>query len=375
MNKPIKKLLVISAINIREGGPLTILNNCLNELANSDLLKRFNIVALVYKKELCLYKGITYVEFPKANKRLHYFYYEYIGLKNRWNQGEIELLISLTDKTPNIKANLKAVYIHNPTPFFEVNIKDFFQRPFLVLYKIFYAKLCSINIKSNNTLIVQQDWLRSAYSDLLDFSKSKIVVFPPVFTKNQQININDIENLSKSKSFIFASLPRSFKNFEVICEAVKIVNNNINDEFKVLLTLNGTENKYSSFIYKKYKSVKNIEFLGLLPHNELVKLYEDTECLIFPSRLETWGLAISEYSIFNKPMLLADLPYAHNTAQGSKKTSFFDVSKADELAKKMIQIIKNDYSFLKEVPRKKIDDPSTTSWIETVNYLLDQHEE
>lgn len=374
MNKPIKKLLIISAINIREGGPLTILNNCLDEIANSDLLNRFNVVALVHKKELCFHEGIIYIEFPKSHKRLHYFYYEYVGLKNKWNQDDIELLISLTDKTPSVKAKLKAVYIHNSTPFFEVNNKDFVNRPFLVLYKFFYAKLCAINVKSNNYVIVQQDWLRKAYSDLLNFSKSNIIVFPPVITKSAKTNINIENSLRNCKTFIFASLPRSFKNFEIICEAVKIVNNTLEDDFKVLLTLNGTENKYSSFIYSKYKSVRNINFLGLVPHNVLLKLYEDADCLIFPSRLETWGLAISEFSILNKPMLLADLPYAHNTAQGSNLTSFFDVNNSEELAKKMINLIKGDYSFLKEVPRKNIASPFTTSWVETIKYLLDKHE-
>jgi glycosyltransferase involved in cell wall biosynthesis len=243
-----------------------------------------------------------------------------------------------------------------------------------VLYKFFYAKLCAINVKSNNYVIVQQDWLRIAYSDLLNFSKSNIIVFPPVIVKSPKTNSENVKKSSNCITFIFASLPRSFKNFEIICEAVKIINNTLEDDFKVLLTLNGSENKYSSFIYEKYKSVGNIEFLGILPYDELMKLFEDTNCLIFPSRLETWGLAISEFSILNKPMLLADLPYAHNTAQGSKQTSFFDVSKADELAKKMIQLIKGDHSFLIEVPKKSVNSPFTTSWVETINYLLDKQE-
>jgi glycosyltransferase involved in cell wall biosynthesis len=269
---------------------------------------------------------------------------------------------------------LKAVYIHNPTPFFEVDFKDFVKRPFLVLYKLFYAKVCAINIQSNNYLIVQQDWLRRAYSDLLNFSKSNIIVFPPIISVSPKENIEKVKKLSTCKTFIFASLPRSFKNFEIICEAVKIINNTIEEDFKVLLTLNGTENQYSSLIYRKYKSVRNIKFLGLVPHNVLLKLYEDADCLIFPSRLETWGLAISEFSILNKPMLLADLPYAHNTAQGSKQTSFFDVNNAVELANKMIQLIKGDHSFLKEVLKKNIAPPFTNSWVDTIYYLLDKYE-
>jgi glycosyltransferase involved in cell wall biosynthesis len=374
MNEDQKKVIIISALNIREGGPLTIVNNCLSELANSDLLNRFKIVTCVHKKSLCLHKGITYLEFPKTKNRLYYLYYEYFGLKKKLSQYNIELFISLTDKTPNVKANKKAVYIHNPTPFFEYSLNDVIHRPFLVLYKLFYAKLCSINVKSNNYVIVQQDWLRTSYSSLLNFTKSKIIVFPPVTVLSPKRISENKKQSDNCVTFIFASLPRSFKNFEIICEATKLVKNTVDDDFRVLLTLNGTENKYASDIYKKYRNEENIEFLGLIPHNELMKLFEDSNCLIFPSRLETWGLAISEYSILNKPMLLADLPYAHNTARGSKKTSFFNVNKADELAEKMIKLLKGDYSFLKEVPKESINAPYTTSWFETFNFLLAKHE-
>lgn len=376
MNNPYKKLIVISAINIRAGGPLTILNSCLSELVKSDLMHQFKIVALVYKKELCHYEGVNYIEFANSNKRLQYFYYEYFGIRNKFINNEITLLISLTDKTPNLKAEIKTVYIHNPTPFFEVQLKDFFiSHPFLALYKYFYAKLCAINVHTNKYIIVQQDWLRSAYSNLLNFPLSKIIVFPPDKTRNTEfVNDNHKINVHKCQTFMYASLPRSFKNFEIICEAVKIVNNTIKDDFKVKITLNGTENRYSRYIYRKYKNVENIEFLGLVSHEELLKLYEKVDCLVFPSRLETWGLAISEFSSLNKPMLLADLPYARNTAQGSKKTSFFDINSTEELAIKMVSLINGDFSILCEIPQIKINPPNASSWDETVRFLLNKYE-
>ena len=50
--------------------------------------------------------------------------------------------------------------------------------------------------------------------------------------------------------------------------------------------------------------------------------YNKIDCLIFPSKLETWGLPISEFMAFDKPMLIADLPYAHETAAGAKYVAF-----------------------------------------------------
>lgn len=65
-----------------------------------------------------------------------------------------------------------------------------------------------------------------------------------------------------------------------------------------------------------------INFIGFVDKNTLFIYYENSSCMIFPSKVETWGLPISEFSEFNKPMLLADLPYTHETASGSKSGIF-----------------------------------------------------
>ncbi len=49
LNKPLP-IIVVSAINIFEGGPLTILNECLNSL-NSIFYKNYQIIALVHRTD------------------------------------------------------------------------------------------------------------------------------------------------------------------------------------------------------------------------------------------------------------------------------------------------------------------------------------
>jgi glycosyltransferase involved in cell wall biosynthesis len=56
------------------------------------------------------------------------------------------------------------------------------------------------------------------------------------------------------------------------------------------------------------------------------------DCLLFPSKLETWGLPITEAKGFEKPVLLANLPYAKETVGNYDKVSFFDIENPKELA-------------------------------------------
>ena len=65
MNK-LRKTIVVSAVNIRKGGTLTILRDCLRYL--SSLTEDYRVIALVHKQELCNYQGIEYIEMPNTIK-------------------------------------------------------------------------------------------------------------------------------------------------------------------------------------------------------------------------------------------------------------------------------------------------------------------
>ena len=100
--------------------------------------------------------------------------------------------------------------------------------------------------------------------------------------------------------------------------------------------------------------------------------YRKSSCLIFPSKLETWGLPISEYSMYKKPMLIADLPYAHETASGASLVHFFSPDSSVALADAMEKVILGDLSFLHAVPLMEKRHPFTCSWDQLFEYLLER---
>ena len=63
-----KKTIVISAVNLRKGGTLTILRDCLQYLSQLVQESDYRVVALVHKRELCDYDGIEYIEMPDIIK-------------------------------------------------------------------------------------------------------------------------------------------------------------------------------------------------------------------------------------------------------------------------------------------------------------------
>lgn len=334
-----KRVVVISGVNIVEGGALSIFKDCLKEVV--PLYKNeYTIIVLVSKKDifsdLKLENDVDFLEFPKSKKSWFLrCYYEYIYFRKLSKKIRPYLWFSIHDITPNVCADKRVVYCHNPSFSYKVSIKEAMYDKKLFLFSVFYKYLYKINIKKNNYVVVQQNWIKEEFKRI--YNINNIVVAPPKVNINYDIKKNEIEK----NTFFYPSFPRVFKNFEVICEAAEKLEEDGIKNFKIYLTIDGTENKYSNMILKKYGYLETIKFIGLQSREKVFEYYSMVETLIFPSKLETWGLPITEFKNFNKLMILADLPYAHETLGEYNKVLFFNPQSSKELANEMKKIILN----------------------------------
>lgn len=365
------RTIVVSAINIRKGGTLTILKNCLEYLSGLARYDGFRIVALVHRKELAEYSGIEYIEMPDAikswGKRL---WCEYVTMyRISQSLSPVSLWLSLHDTTPRVVAERQAVYCQTSFPFLRWQLKDILFDYKIVMFALFARFIYRLNIQKNNYLIVQAEWLRKGFSQMFGLPESKFIVAPPEI----QTNIQRSYTYSKNKvyTFLFAATPDCHKNFELICRAAQRLEKALGENrFEVIFTIDGTENKYARWIYKKWGHLASLKFPGFMSRNDLFAAYEKVDCLIFPSRIETWGLPISEFAQLGKPMLLADLPYAHETAAGSRQTAFFNPVEPDDLMMKMKRLLSSDISFLNEINAAQMTTLSVQSWKDLFEFLL-----
>ena len=365
------KTIVVSAVNIRKGGTLTILRECLAYLSNIAKSGDFRVIALVHKKELSLYPNIEYIEKPKTIKGwIRRLWCEYVTMLHISKQlSPVHLWLSLHDTTPHVKAEKQAVYCQTSFPFLQWKWQDAKIDYKIVLFALFTKFVYRIHIKRNKYLIVQAEWLRQNFSKMLSIQANSIIVAPPETKKGQRVIHS--KNKNAPYTFIYVATADCHKNFETLCRAAARLEQEIGtDRFEVVLTLSGTENKYARWLYEQWGCLESVQFAGFMNQQKLYATYEQADCLVFPSRVETWGLPISEFAGLGKPMLLADLPYAHETAAGSRQTAFFDVEDAEALKEYMKRLVLNDASFLTVVPQQAVASPTASSWKELFDLLL-----
>ena len=367
------KTIVVSAVNIRKGGTLTILRDCLGYLSGLASGGEYRVVALVHKRELADYPGIEYIEMPGCIKgwgrRLWCEYVTMRGVSKRLSP--VYLWLSLHDTTPNVKAERRAVYCQTSFPFLKLRLRDLRFNYKIVLFGLFTRFAYRVGIKNNKHLIVQAEWLRNGFSRMFGLPRGRFVVAPPERSDKQAGMLYD--GKSDKYTFFMASIADCHKNFETLCEAARLLEDEVGaGRFKVVLTIGPEDNKYAKWLYNTWGAVQSIEFAGYMDKARLYGHYSTADCLVFPSRVETWGLPISEFAATGKPMLLADLPYAHETAAGSSQTAFFDACNAVELKDLMRRLIDGDKSMLAPVDKLNLEAPVANTWQELFDILLEE---
>jgi glycosyltransferase involved in cell wall biosynthesis len=332
------------------------------------------VVALVCRRELADFPGIEYIEAAWSKKNwLNRLWCEYVWMKGISKQlSPVYLWLSLHDTTPNVLAEKRAVYCHNSFPFYRWQWKEWLFSPKIVLFALFTKWIYRTNIHKNQWIIVQQEWFRHEFIRMFGLNGTEIVVAPPSFHRASAPHIQNTSN--EPYSFFFPAAPDSHKNYQCICRAAELLEKEQHcTDFNVYMTITGQENPYTRWLYKKWgHGIPSLHFTGYLTKESLYGYYARCHCLLFPSKVETWGLPITEFAVYDKPMLLSDLPYAHETAAGCRQVAFFDPDKPELLAERMKQLISGDTSRLHAVPEQKLAPPAARSWAALFDILLDK---
>lgn len=329
------KRIVISAVNLNQGGTLTIAKELLSELDNRENIKT---VAIVHnKKDYPSFNRVKLVEIKHIKKSwLKRLLFEYICSARISKRLRSDYWICVHDMSARITHGKQYVYCHNPSPFYnDLKLKDLKYDWKFFLFVVFYSFLYRINIKRNTNVFVQQQWLARAFEDNYNL-KNVVVTHPEVYSCSNVMK--ELSSGDKTIRIFYPSVPRLFKNFEIILDVADQLNSLGNNSIVFVLTLSGKENKYAKELYERYHHLPNVLFIGYLNSERMQEEYLASDVLCFPSKLETWGLPISEAKKYGLRLMLADLPYAHETAGNYSKVCFFDPLNASDLLKKIIGI-------------------------------------
>jgi glycosyltransferase involved in cell wall biosynthesis len=235
------------------------------------------------------------------------------------------------------------------------------------LFNLLYGYLYGINIRKNQYVIVQQAWMRERFRERYGI-RNIIVAHPAGDVTSGDANVR-VAGRPSRYCFLYPAFPRVFKNPEVILNAARILESSGATDFEIWLTFAENINSYANAVVSRFADLRCVRWLGTLAREKILDLYRDADCLIFPSKLETWGLPLTEAKAAGCPIIAADLPYAHETVGTYGKAIFFDPDDSEELARIMAAAIRGEEVFHPSIAAP-IEEPYASNWQELWNLLL-----
>ncbi len=325
------------------------------------------MVVLVNRRAAFNLPAVTFIEFPRSKRSwILRLYYEYWYFRRLSKELKPLLWLSLHDTSPRVVSGRQAVYCHNPVPFYKISLSEILWDPQFALFSWFYRWVYRFNIHANDVVIVQQDWLRERF--IRDFKLQTVLVAHPEVQGIQELNPQTIDQSSVFR-FIYPALPRIFKNHELLCRAAEYLIANGITQFEVILTFDGSESRYSKSLVNRFQSITQLKFVGAISRERVFDFYRTSDCLIFPSKLETWGLPLSEFKSSEKPILASSLEYARETIGSYGVASFFDPDDVLGLATLMRSVIDGKFTPATTTAQAP-QSPYTNTWEGLFAYLL-----
>ncbi len=217
---------------------------------------------------------------------------------------------------------------------------------------ILNAKVNVLNLLKRNTdfWMVQTSEVQKQLSDKFKINKKNILILP---FYEQSIK----KEIQKEPfSYLYVSNGSSHKNHLKLIEAFSLFYLK-HKKGKLILTIPENQTNILSLINEKIKLGVNIHNIGFVPKNELEKVYQKSEFLIFPSLSESFGLGIIEGIEHDCKVIGANLPYMYAVCKPSitfnpYKEEFIlealETSINHEI-KKSISIVKNEINTIIDI--------------------------
>lgn len=332
-----KKMVLAVAADTH--GSMTILNEYYHKALHD---KENDWVFVISRPKLENAENIEVVRMPWIkNSWFHRMFFNHFRTKGLVNRYKVDEVISLQNTlVPRSKVK-QTLYLQQTLHFSDKKF-GLLRYPRLWTYQNVIGKMIDKSTVKADKVIVQTEWLKNTCVDKFGLSASKFEVVKPevfhVISNKYKARMDDMT------TFFYPSNGWVYKNHQLIVETAKELKVLQIDNYEVILTLTGTENKDVSELLNEVKKYNlPIRFVGTLNLEEVFNYYTSST-LIFPSYIESFGLPLLEASMHGAPILASDCPFSREILEGYNQVEFFNPFDDKELLECMKEHLQAKYT-------------------------------
>jgi len=166
-------------------------------------------------------------------------------------------------------------------------------------------------------------------------TKKPIHVIPNCLQEEKAIH-TDI----KKKQFVYLGRLVFYKNIEVILGAFEIVSKQFPDA-RLVIAGDGPNKESLQQLVKRLGIEENVIFTGYVTSQQKIKLLAESNALLFPSKIEGFGLVMLEAFQQNRPVLVSNILPMSDIIENNKTGLIIDADDEKKWADAIISFIKN----------------------------------
>lgn len=322
--------ICVLATAAREGGALSIVNQFLVALEGNVGNDRY----YVFTDPTITLRPIEGVEYiPCDTHGINRVRFDAFGFRRLVDERGInpDVILSFQNTAVSYTCPKQIVYFHqlfavldSRWSLFKSEERKFF------LYSTLYPKYVKHYLRHATDVVVQADFIKELFSRKFNFNSDHIHVIRP--------NCN-IKELSETAPYPFKEAKYNlfypvraffYKRFDVLAEAMALLKR---QDIKVHLTFRAEELPSLQKRIHELHVENNFVFHGSLPFETVQSMYLASTALVFPSDVETQGLPLVEAATMGLPIIVNDLPYAHDAIRGYEGATYIANNDASLWAK------------------------------------------
>ena len=323
------KIIIINATAARSSGALTILKNFMSFVYVQNDSQYFIHLLTTTEDVFHNAQNVLVHEIAPQNWRMR-LSWDRNGFQ-RWCESDgilPDVVISFQNTCPRLTGALRAVkllvYYHQQLPLVKYQWKwHRSDERILFLYAHFYGLFVN-RWNKNAEYVVQLPFVKELFCKKFpNIPPARVHVIRPNLPYIGTDSVLPAKKVDGKYLFVFPATPLRYKNHIVILNALhhlRFEDPEILENMYVVFTVPSDSIVAESVVKLGLNDV--VRCIGSIPYEELLSLYKVCDTLLFPSKIESFGLPLVEAAMFGVPIVAADLPYAREVLEDYDGATF-----------------------------------------------------
>jgi len=339
--------IAINALSVQGGGGLTFLRNLLRHFLLVDKKNEYLVLAVESKVEALgvhnYHPNLRTLIYPSRGWVTRGIWEQFLLSWVLRREG-IDILFAPGNQGPVIYPFPFVVFIQNVDPLLQ-GVKGY---PLSFLFKRRISRLLMrASIHRARKVVAVSEYTRQLMRRAFGYPLEKVTVVYHGSPEDAQVLAGEermaLQSLKASKPYLLAvSGMKENKNYEALIDAFAIVCSEVPQPVKLLVA--GEIEDRACFLrvenlVQRHRLSTRVNFLGAVAPGPLRALYEGSEGLVFPSKVESFGLPPLEAMAYGVPVAASRIePIVEVCGDAAL---YFDPEDPREMARTMMRILQD----------------------------------